>query len=541
MYNVHETPVLIIGGGLVGLSASLFLSHHGVESILVERHRGTSPQPKARRINLRTMEAFRQIGVHGEVNEAAAALADFQGMAAGPTLARARPLPWTFPGGRPDWDAISPMQSCLCAQDLLEPVLRDLAAARGGDLRFGTEVTNTVPTGTGADVDGVTATVRGPDGTQYRIRAAYLIAADGARSPVRERLGIARSGRGTLGRFVNVYFRADLTGLIKGREFNLCQIEHPRAPGVIASINGTDRWIFSTKVPPSRTTAQWAEVVHTAIGAPAEVEIRSVLEWEPGMFVADRFAAGRVFLAGDAAHVMPPYAALGANTGIQDVHNLAWKLALVLSGRAGPALLDSYHAERRPAAWFAADQSSIRTGNLREMNTASTDGTPLADPLALTLGYQYPGGAIAGDGSTAATDHLDLTGQPGTRLPHHWVDGKRRSTLDLAGPGLTLVTAAGEWADQAARLGLPVRRVGQDLAGWAGATGIREKGALLVRPDHVVAWRSPEPPGGPDELEQATGLLLGWWAGGTEHLRGEMVSLPQAFLSDLMGHTGGRR
>jgi 2-polyprenyl-6-methoxyphenol hydroxylase-like FAD-dependent oxidoreductase len=508
MYNVHETSVLIIGGGLVGLSASLFLSHHGVGSILVERHRETSPQPKARRINMRTMEAFRQIGVDGEVYEAAAALADFQRMAAGPTLAQARPLPWGFPGGMPDWDAISPSLPCLCAQDLLEPVLRDLATGRGGDLRFGTEVTGTELTGAGADADGVTATVRGPDGTQRRIRAAYLIAADGARSPVRERLGIARSGRGTLGRFVNVYFRADLTSLIRGREFNLCQIEHPLAPGAIVSINGTDRWIFSTQVAPGRTEAEWAEVVRAVIGAPAEVEIHSVLEWEPGMFVADRFAAGRVFLAGDAAHVMPPYAALGANTGIQDVHNLAWKLGLVLSGRAGAALLDSYHAERRPAAWFAADQSSIRTGNLRDMNTASTDGTPLADPLALTLGYQYPGGAIAGDGSTAATDRLDLTGQPGTRLPHRWSAGRRQSSLDLAGPGLTLITAAGEWADHAARLGLAVRRVGRDGVGWTGGAawdgwtgevGIGDKGALLVRPDHVVAWRSPEPPGGADD------------------------------------------
>jgi 2-polyprenyl-6-methoxyphenol hydroxylase-like FAD-dependent oxidoreductase len=406
MYNVHETPVLIVGGGLAGLSASLFLSYHGVGSILAERHEGTSPQPKARRINLRTMELFRQIGAEDAVKEAACALADFQGMAAGPTLAEARQLPWNFPGGMPDWDAISPSLSCLCAQDLLEPVLRGLAAERGGDLRFGSEVTGIEP-----GADGVTATVRGPDGTPARIRAAYLIAADGARSPVRERLGIGRSGRGTLGRFVNVYFRAGLTDLVRGREFNLCQIEHPLAPGAIASLNGTDRWIFSTLVVPGRTQAEWAAVVAAVIGAPAEVEILSILEWEPGMFVADRFSQNRIFLAGDAAHVMPPYAALGANTGIQDVHNLAWKLALTLNGAGGPALLDSYHAERRPAAWFAADQSSIRTGNLREMNTVSTDGTPLADPMALTMGYQYPGGAITGDGSWSGA--WSGSGEPG--------------------------------------------------------------------------------------------------------------------------------
>ncbi len=255
-YNVHETSVLIVGGGLTGLSAALFLRHHGVDSVLIERHRGTSPQPKARRINLRTMETYRQIGIDDTVSEAAAALAGFQGMSAGPTLAQSRPLPWNFPGGMPDWDAISPSLSCLCAQDLLEPVLRELAAGRGCDLRFGAEVTDVA-----ADEGGVTATVRAAGGQLSRIRAAYLIAADGARSPVRERLGIGRGGRGTLGRFVNVYFRADLAGLIKGREFNLCQIENPGppgAPGAIASINGTDRWIFSTTVQPERTAAQWA-------------------------------------------------------------------------------------------------------------------------------------------------------------------------------------------------------------------------------------------------------------------------------------------
>jgi len=188
MYNVHEdAQVLIIGGGLTGLCASLFLSHWGVDSILAERHPGTSPQPKARRINLRTMESFRQIGVEGRVTEAAAPLADFQGMAAGPTVAESAPLPFTLPGGVPRWDEISPAASVLCAQDILEPVLRDLATGRGGDVRFGAEVLDPV-----LDAGGVTATVRGPGARGSRIRADYVIAADGPRSPVRERLGIAR-------------------------------------------------------------------------------------------------------------------------------------------------------------------------------------------------------------------------------------------------------------------------------------------------------------------------------------------------------------
>jgi len=512
MYNVHsgdrQRRVLIVGGGLVGLCASLFLSHQGVPSILAERRPATSPQPKARRISIRTMELFRQIGIDGPVTKAAAALADFQRMSVGPTMAQAEPLPFRPPGGNPDWAGCSPVAACLCAQDLLEPVLRDLAAERGGDIRFGTEVLDT-----GQDADGVTATLRGPGGELTRIRADYLIGADGPRSPVRERLGIARSGRGALHRVASVYFRADLSDLVRGREFNLCQIENPAAPGTFASINGTDRWIFTTAPCPGRGPDEWRSITKAAIGRhDFHLSIDSVQEWELGQLVADRLSQGRIFLAGDAAHVMPPFAALGANTGIQDVHNLAWKLALVMGGRAGLELLDSYHAERHPAAWFAARQSLARTPNLREMQTTSADGTPLADPLALTLGFQYLAGAVIGDGSTADIHHLDLCGQPGTRLPHRWLPGRHRSTLDLAGRGMTLIigTDGKAWADAAAALSEPGLGVGQvDLAAWGAAVGTGNGGALLARPDQVVAWRHRGPAADPSaELSMALGRLL---------------------------------
>lgn len=495
MYNVHETPVLIAGGGLTGPTTALFLRHHGVTPILVERHAGTSVQPKARRINLRTMETFRQIGVEEDVIKAARTLATFQGMAAGPTLAQASLLPFDLPGGLPDWDDVSPSQSCLCAQDALEPVLRRLAIERGADVRFGTELVSFTDDG-----DGVTATVKDHRGEEATVRAAWLIAADGARSPVREQLGIGRDGRGSLGRAVSVYFRADLAELIRGREFNLCQVERSGVRGTFASIDGTERWIYGTAPAPGRTDAEWADVIRAAIGADVDVQVLNALEWEPGMFVAGRFRHGRVFLAGDAAHVMPPYAALGANTGIQDGHNLAWKLALTLTGAAGDALLDSYHAERHPAAWFAADQSSIRSANLRTLLTESKDGTPLAHPLALTLGGQYQAGAVIGDGESAATDRLDLGGQPGTRLPHRWLDGRRKSTLDLLDAcGLTLLTGpdGAGWLSVARSVpGVQVAHVvpGPDGAAWAQQAGLGQDGALLARPDHIVAWRSPGPP-----------------------------------------------
>ncbi len=484
MYNVHEPRVLIVGGGLVGLTAALFLRYQGVPSVLVERRSTTSPQPKARRVNIRTMELFDQLGISGTVLEAARDLSAHQAMAAGPTLAQAARLPFALPGGIPDWEAITPSTACLCAQDLLEPTLRGVAVERGCDIRFGVECADIVE-----DEHGVVATLRSADGTVERLRVDYLIAADGAGSPIRTRLGIGRSGRGTLGRSVNVYFRADLSDLVRGREFNLCQIENDYAPGAFLSVDGAHRWIFGTSHGVDDPARDWQRVLRTAIGAPdIAVDIMSVMPWEPGMFIADRYRSGGVFLAGDAAHVMPPYAAAGANTGIQDAHNLAWKLAAVLRGEAGPGLLDSYHAERHPVGWFTAEQSSIRSGNLRTMAFHSTDGTPLADPIALILGTRYPEGALIDDGSAHTMSSLDLTGQPGTRVPHHRLpDG--RSTLSLIGPGFTLLTgpAGDRWQDPELR---SVRVHTLDES-WCTTAGIGRSGALLVRPDQIVAWRSP--------------------------------------------------
>ncbi|MEV5650389.1 FAD-dependent monooxygenase [Nocardia sp. NPDC052254] len=502
MYNVHSDPVLIVGGGLTGLTAALFLQHHGVPSVLVERRSTTSPQPKARRINIRTMELFRQIGIAAEVEAAAEGLAGYQAMAAGPTLARAEQLPFTLPGGLPDWDAITPSTACLCAQDLLEPTLRALAEARGCDIRFDVECVEFAETATG-----LTATLRTGDGEVGTLSATYLIAADGARSPIRRHLGIGRHGRGTLGRAVNVYFRADLTGLVRGREFNLCQIDNDRVPGAFASIDGSRRWLFMSTAEPDRPVDLWPDMLREAIGvADIEVEVLSVLPWESGMFVADRFSSGRVFLAGDAAHVMPPYAAAGANTGIEDGHNLAWKLAMVLGGHTPTTLLDSYDSERRPAGEYIADQSSIRTANLRTMAHESTDGTPLADPIALILGTCYPAGAFVDDGSPHTMAHLDLTGRPGTRLPHRFL-GDGRSTLDLIGTNFTVLLGPDAPAPQPGSRPIDIVRMDHD---WCSTVGVTPSGALLVRPDQVIAWRAPAAPQDPTAaLARAWDLILG--------------------------------
>nr|BFE59353.1 FAD-dependent monooxygenase [Dactylosporangium thailandense] len=449
----QRTPdVLVVGGGLVGLTAALVLRHHGVSVTLVERRAGTSPQPKARRFHMRTMEIFRELGLAGLVHEAARDLAGHDHMAAGRTLAEAERLPLWQPAGGLAVE-VSPELPCLLAQDSLEPLLRAAAVEAGADVRFGTPLLGFEQTG-----DEVIGRLE-----HAEIRARYLIAADGARSGIREALGITRAGSGAVGGpSVNVYFTADLADVVRGREFNLCQIDHPEAPGGLASVDGRHRWVFMS--PGGDTERDWPSLLRTALGVPMpDLDVRSVLPWQAEMLVADRYSAGRVFLAGDAAHVMPPYAASGANTGIADVHNLGWKLAAVLRGQAAAGLLDSYHAERRPAGWFAADQSARRTESFK----LGTPDPTLAHPYVLAAGgFQYTAGAIVPDGSEEPTLDFAPAGRVGTRVPHRWLDDARsKSTLDAAGP---------DWAV------LP----GGGRVDFAGAGEV-----LLLRPDHVVAWR----------------------------------------------------
>ncbi|KAF7922190.1 hypothetical protein EAE99_007370 [Botrytis elliptica] len=527
----HQIPILIIGGGIVGLSASLFLSQHGIQSLLIERHSGTSIHPRARSVNARTMELFRGLGMDDLVREAGASMKATMGIHKGKSLKEVieakKPIdsPRKFPlAGL--MDPISPVQGTFVTQDMLEPVLVDVARERGGDLRFYTECISIQQ-----DSDSVTATLKDrATGPISSVRAEYLIAADGAGSPIRNRLNVPTSGQGTMGYLINILFHADLKSLVHKREFSICVIERSDINGAFTSINNDDRWVFHLAYDPSKgeqasdlTPKRCIELLRIAIGIPdLEIDVKSILPWEPSVRVADQLQHGRIFLAGDAAHQMPPWGGQGANSGITDVHNLAWKLALVLQKQASKRLLETYNAERQPVGKTAAvvsasgsDKRGMVSLNLRD--PAVIVGFYKRIGLISGHGYTYASNSICAENKsplggltwkpwTLASLFFFLDGRPGSRLPHLWImyEGKRISTLDICGQKFTLLTGAkGEaWIEAAKSISKPLAvdiltystGPNGDLVTEANifetTTGISSQGAILVRPDGFIAWRA---------------------------------------------------
>jgi putative polyketide hydroxylase len=514
-----ELPVLIVGGGPAGLTASILLSRFGVRSLLVERHPGTAIHPKARAINARTMEMYRQCGVEPAIR------------AAGLPPERGRLIIWsrTLAGEeierRIAWrataesHAVSPVRNCLCAQDDLEPVLRHYAETLGaGELRFSTELQDFAQ-----DADGVTATLldRTSGGTT-RVRAHYLIAADGAQSRVRTALGIRMLGKERVYESVNVLLRADLRPWTEDRPAALYFIEHPAIKATFVTINGVDRWGFLLNrpaeyglTPDDFTPERSAELVRMAAGVPdLPVEILGIAPWTAAAHVAERYRDGRVFLGGDAAHEMPPTGGFGLNTGVQDVHNLAWKLAGVLHGWAAPALLDTYDAERRPVGRVITEQSLANSVSMGRLGR-QPDGSTLARPEYLNeqgmiFGASYESAAVVPDGTAPpaianpVTDYAP-SGRPGGRAPHAWLDvkGARVSTIDLIGSHFVLMAGrrGAAWCDAAravaatTRMPMVAHTIGGDSVhdpdgAWTATYGVDDDGAVLVRPDGYVAWRS---------------------------------------------------
>jgi putative polyketide hydroxylase len=472
-----EIPVLIVGGGPVGLCASILLSHHGVPSLLAERHTGTSLYPKARLVNARTMEIFRQCGLEQAVREISLPPEQSRHAIWARTLVGEELQRRTIVTAAPDLSAgVSPTFGCTISQE---------------------------------------------------VRAQYLLGADGAHSRVREVLGIPMVGPAGLSHTMNILFQADLSRWVAGRSINLAFLQHPDAPGILLAIDGGHRWAFQASYSPAAgqcaedfTLERSIELVRAAVGVPdLPVEVLRAAPWTSSAQVAARFREGRVFLAGDAAHQMPPAGGFGMNTGMQDVQNLAWKLAAVLGGWAGPALLETYEREREPVDRWTTEQTLRNLASIRRVGTGTTEKDTsmhegrqeLFHEQGLIFGAAYESATVLPDGTAPpevtnpVTDYAP-TAHPGCRAPHIWLEraGQRLSTLDLFGTSFVLLAGrtGTAWCQAAAKVAharrLPVHAFTVGAQGglvdpggsWATTYGVEQDGAVLVRPDGHVAWRA---------------------------------------------------
>jgi hypothetical protein len=368
----------------------------------------------------------------------------------------------------------------------------------------------------------VTAVVRSRDtGAERTVRAGYVVAADGSKSPVRERLGIPLRGHPSFSNSITIYFRADVKPLVGDRNLSVIYVFGPTLQGFFRfSLAGDAGFLVvntTTNADGTRNRDVWAELddersvayVHEALGSPdLAVEIENVQQWNACAEWADRFADGRIFLAGDAAHNMPPTGGFGGNTGVADGHNLAWKLAQVLDGAAGPGLLQTYDAERRPVGEFTTEQAYTRYVMRLDPELGKEDIQPFVPDPPVELGHRYRSSAVipeADDDGSLHENPLEPSGRPGTRAPHVALDAG--STLDLVGGGFVVMSPSDAWCRAADAASIPAHRI--EAPAFAEAYGTGTEGVVLVRPDGFIAWRARGPhQDGERELSSALARIL---------------------------------
>jgi putative polyketide hydroxylase len=472
--KAESTPVLIVGGSIVGASAALFLAARGITPVLVEKHTAISPRLRAKLFYPRTMEAYRAVGADRDIYARQHSLPPADHAAVVDSLAGQELRRWRLPAAE-DFGDVSPSPSALVKQADLEEIVRACARDSGADLRFGHRFL-----GLDRNGDHVRARVAAPDGETYSVEAGYLLAADGNSSAIREALGIGRTGEDVVAHVHEFGFEADLRGVLDGRRLAMAWA----GTAFVSWNTAEDRGAVS--IPGDHgATPDAMDVVSSALGLPpAAITITSSHPWLMSGWVADSYRAGRVFLIGDAAHVTPPVGGFGANTGIQDAWNLTSKLVSVLRDGLDPRLLDSYEPERRQVGELTVEQAVLRFRD-------RAGERPRLSEAAVAIGYRYPP-AQDSPGLPAADEPARWRGEPGTRIPHRWLTGI--STLDLVRNGRYLLLCGPDgqgWA-QAAREAMPA---GTDfdvalLPDGTDRFGIDDDGALLVRPDHVIAWRT---------------------------------------------------
>ena len=508
----EEAPVLIAGGGLAGLSAAAFLAQHGIRSLTIERLPASSPLPRAAFFHMRTLEMFRGLGVEDAVCSQSAKEFVPEGAIVAMETLSGRKLADIIPNLNEGVEALSPCRRLFLNQPTLEPILRDCARAGGASIVQGAEVIDVQQ-----DSGGVSLTIRSSHDDRTReVRGDYLIAADGAHSKTRAAVGIEHEGRGAFSHSLTIYFTADLSPYVGNKAWSLIYVNNSTLHGFFRLNRAGTAGFLGVNVVGDPTAdpeaamnaaadlseARLIELVRAGVGKrDLPVRIDGYSRWRATASVARRLRLGRIFIAGDAAHLMPPNGGFGGNTGIHDAHNLAWKLALVIKRQAGRGLLDSYEAERRPVAVFTVEQAFARyVTRTAPWLAARTQPEPVVDDLHIELGYLYdsPLGVHADPRSTG--------GAPGSRAPHLWLErhGKRISTIDLGGRYVLLAGPAGSaWVDAAKTMsrefgGVPLDAycIGRDLIDlghrFQAAYGIPAAGASLVRPDGFVAWRCPE-------------------------------------------------